>query len=61
MKLVLTAILAPFIYHLVAGIRHLLMDAGIGESLEGGQAGAKAVFAVSIVLIIATGAWLWLA
>lgn len=46
--------LAPFIYHLVAGVRHLIMDIGIGESLEGGRLGAKLVFAVSGVLIIAT-------
>jgi succinate dehydrogenase / fumarate reductase cytochrome b subunit len=51
--------LAPLTYHLVAGVRHLLMDFGVGESLEGGQLGAKIVFAVSIVLIFAMGGWLW--
>ena len=33
--------LAGLVYHMVAGIRHLIMDAGIGEDLEGGQKGAK--------------------
>ena len=51
--------LAPLIYHLVAGVRHLIMDFGVGESLEGGRLGAKIVFAVSIVLIAAMGGWLW--
>ena len=51
--------LAPLTYHLVAGVRHLLMDFGVGESLKGGQLGAKIVFAVSIVLIFAMGGWLW--
>lgn len=51
--------LAPFIYHLVAGVRHLIMDFGMGESLEGGRLGAKIVVAVSIVLILVMGGWLW--
>ncbi len=59
MKFLMFLILAPFIYHLVAGVRHLVMDVGIGESLEGGQLGAKIVFAASAVLILLTGVWLW--
>lgn len=51
--------LAPLIYHLVAGVRHLIMDFGVGESLEGGQLGAKIVFALSVILILAMGGWLW--
>lgn len=58
-KFLLLVCLAPFIYHLVAGVRHLIMDAGIGETLEGGRLGAKIVFAVSAVLILITGVWLW--
>ena len=58
-KLVLWGILAALIYHLVAGIRHLFMDVGIGESLEGGRRGAFTVFAVSIVLILLAGVWVW--
>lgn len=52
------AILAALAYHCVAGIRHLLMDTGIGETLEGGRLGAKLVVAISIVLILATGGYL---
>ena len=33
-KLILWLILVALWYHLVAGIRHLLMDIGIGESLK---------------------------
>ncbi|WP_308366603.1 MULTISPECIES: succinate dehydrogenase, cytochrome b556 subunit [unclassified Microbulbifer] len=58
-KLVLWAGLAALIYHLVAGIRHLLMDMGIGESLEGGRRSAVLVLAVSAVLILLAGVWLW--
>jgi succinate dehydrogenase / fumarate reductase cytochrome b subunit len=35
------------------------MDAGIGETLEGGQMAAKMVFAVSAVLIVLGGLWIW--
>ena len=55
---IIWGILAALAYHLVAGIRHLIMDMGVGETLEGGRAGAKAVFAISTVLIIAIGAYL---
>lgn len=59
LRLVIWGLLAVLIYHLVAGVRHLIMDMGIGESLEGGQRGAKIVFVVSIVLIILAGGWVW--
>ncbi|MFC6632470.1 succinate dehydrogenase, cytochrome b556 subunit [Microbulbifer taiwanensis] len=58
-KLVLWAALAALIYHLVAGIRHLLMDLGIGESLEGGRRGAVTVLVVAVILILLAGVWVW--
>jgi len=58
-KALMFLFLAPFWYHLIAGIRHLIMDMGVGESLEGGRLGAKIVFIVSAVLIVFTGVWLW--
>lgn len=59
-KILLFVILVPFIYHLVAGIRHLVMDMGIGESLEGGRLSAQLVLGISLVLILVAGGWLWL-
>lgn len=58
-KLILWASLAALIYHLLAGIRHLFMDLGIGESLEGGRRGAVAVLVLSVILILLVGVWLW--
>ncbi len=58
-KLIMWASLAALAYHLVAGVRHLFMDAGIGETLEGGKAGAKVVIALAIVLILLAGVWVW--
>jgi succinate dehydrogenase / fumarate reductase cytochrome b subunit len=51
--------LAALAYHMVAGIRHLIMDAGIGETLEGGQTGAKIALVVAIALIVLAGVWVW--
>lgn len=57
-KAVVWAVLAALAYHLVMGIRHIFMDIGIGESLKGGQIGAKLALAVAIVLILAAAGWL---
>ena len=59
-KLVLWGILAALVYHLIAGIRHLFMDFGIGETLEGGVLGAKIVIGFAALSIIIVGAWIWL-
>ncbi|MBR9869571.1 succinate dehydrogenase cytochrome b556 subunit [Marinobacter sp. JH2] len=58
-KLITWGILSALLYHLVAGIKHLLMDAGIGEELESGRLAAKITLVVSIVLIILAGVWVW--
>lgn len=56
-KLVVWASLAGLAYHMAAGIRHLIMDFGIGETLEGGRLGAKIVLVVAAVLILLAGVW----
>ncbi len=58
-KLVVWAIVAALIYHLVAGVKHLVMDLGIGETLSGAQSGARLVLIVSIIAIVLAGVWLW--
>ncbi len=58
-KLVLWGVLSALLYHLVAGIRHLIMDAGVGEGLESGRLGAKLVIVVAVVLIVLLGVWIW--
>jgi succinate dehydrogenase / fumarate reductase cytochrome b subunit len=58
-RLVVWAVLAGLIYHAVAGVKHLLMDFGVGETLEGGLKAARITFAVAAVLIAAAGVWVW--
>ncbi|MDF1821272.1 MAG: succinate dehydrogenase, cytochrome b556 subunit [Alcanivoracaceae bacterium] len=57
--LVMWGILAVLIYHFLAGVRHLVMDMGIGETLEGGRRGAFMVFIGAAILIFLAGGWLW--
>jgi succinate dehydrogenase / fumarate reductase, cytochrome b subunit len=58
-KLLVWAVLAGLLYHLVAGIKHLLMDMGIGETLPGVVLSSRLVLLVSAVAIILAGVWLW--
>lgn len=58
-KLILWAISAGLIYHALAGIKHIIMDFGIGESLEGGTLGARLVIGLSVVLILLAGVLIW--
>ncbi len=58
-KLIIWGLLYALLYHLVAGIRHLIMDSGVGETLEGGKLGSKIVIAVSVILILLAGVWIW--
>lgn len=59
MKAIIWGLLSAFIYHFVAGIRHLLMNIGIGEELKSGRCAAILTMVISISLIIMTGIWLW--
>jgi succinate dehydrogenase / fumarate reductase, cytochrome b subunit len=58
-KLLVWGVLSALAYHMVAGVKHLLMDFGIGESREAGPRGAKIVIVVSVVLIALLGVWVW--
>jgi len=50
---------AGMIYHTVAGVKHLIMDFGVGETMEGGVLGARLTIAISVVLSILAGVWIW--
>ncbi|WP_094090021.1 succinate dehydrogenase, cytochrome b556 subunit [Legionella clemsonensis] len=58
-KLVLWAFGAALVYHLLAGIRHLLMDLGYGEQLKSGRRSAIIVIVLSIILTLLLGIWIW--
>ena len=53
------AVLSGLLYHLIAGIKHLIMDIGYGETLQGGFIGACITIALSAAAIITAGVWIW--
>ena len=53
------AVVSGLIYHSVAGVKHLIMDLGIGETMEGGVMGSRIVIVTSVVLILLAGLWIW--
>ncbi|MXZ55854.1 MAG: succinate dehydrogenase, cytochrome b556 subunit [Gammaproteobacteria bacterium] len=59
-SLVLWFTLSLLGYHIFAGLRHLLMDLHIGDSLKAGRASAAIVLFCSVVLSLAIGVWFWL-
>ena len=58
-KVITWAVVAALLYHLIAGIKHLLLDMGIGETLQGGEMGARIVIALAALAIIIAGGWIW--
>jgi succinate dehydrogenase / fumarate reductase cytochrome b subunit len=58
-KCILWLILIALGYHLVAGLRHLLMDMGWGEGLHMARLSGGITLVISIVWAILMGIWLW--
>lgn len=50
--------LAALIYHLLAGIRHMIMDFGYAESKQASRITAYGVMVITIVLLLFAGVWL---
>ncbi|MEM9759555.1 MAG: succinate dehydrogenase, cytochrome b556 subunit, partial [Pseudomonadota bacterium] len=42
-RLIVWAISVALIYHSLAGVKHLIMDFGVGETMKGGVLGARIV------------------
>ncbi len=51
--------LLAVIYHLIAGVRHLLMDFGYGETLPTARYTAYLVLGLTGVFAVLLGVWLW--
>jgi len=58
-KLSLLVVLAALAFHIVAGIRHLLLDVHVGDNLKSGRAGAGATFAITGVVVLLAVYWIW--
>lgn len=58
-KLIVWGVLIALIYHCAAGVKHLIMDIGIGETMEGGSRGSRIVLVVTVILAVLAGAAIW--
>jgi succinate dehydrogenase / fumarate reductase cytochrome b subunit len=58
-KMMLWAFAVAWIYHVLAGIRHMVMDLGWGESVAQGRFSALLVITLSIIAAISLGFQLW--
>ncbi|QTF09336.1 succinate dehydrogenase cytochrome b556 subunit [Brenneria izadpanahii] len=59
-KFIVWGILTALAYHLVGGLRHLMMDFGyIEESLSAGNLSANISFVVTVVLSLLAGVLVW--
>ena len=58
-KLITWTLLSALAYHLVAGVKHLIMDLGFGETLDGGIFLARLTLIFSAILIVIAGIWVY--
>ena len=58
-KVIAWAIASVLTYHALAGIKHLIMDAGIGETMRGGVVGARTVFVLAAAASVLWGLLIW--
>ena len=58
-RVALWAVLVALSYHLLAGIRHLLLDFHLGDSLKGGRRSSWTVLVLAALAAIGLGVWLW--
>jgi succinate dehydrogenase / fumarate reductase, cytochrome b subunit len=58
-KIIAIGTLAMLSYHIIGGLRHMVMDMGYWEELESGTLSAKLAIAIWVVTVILAGVWIW--
>jgi succinate dehydrogenase / fumarate reductase cytochrome b subunit len=58
-KFIIFGCLSALTYHLLAGVRHLMMDLGFFEELSSGNSTAKLTIVIWLIVSAFIGAWLW--
>lgn len=59
MKFILWAILTALSYHILAGVRHLIMDMGFGETLEVARLTSTLTIVLGLIAAATWGVWIW--
>ena len=58
-KVITIGSLAALSYHIIGGVRHLIMDMGHWEELESGNLSAKLAILIWLVTVVLAGVWIW--
>ena len=58
-KFIMFGCLSALTFHLLAGVRHLLMDLGYFEELASGNTTAKLIMVTWLAVSVVIGVWLW--
>lgn len=58
-KLALWAIIAALGYHLLAGVKHLLLDLHVGDTLAGARFASWVSIVLAVLAAAAAALWLW--
>jgi len=58
-KLIAWGLISALLYHMFAGVKHLIMDAGHFEELESGTMAAKVTLALGVAGVLLAGVWVW--
>ncbi|RVU32574.1 MULTISPECIES: succinate dehydrogenase, cytochrome b556 subunit [Neptunomonas] len=58
-RLIAWGLVSALLYHMLAGVKHLIMDAGHLEELESGTKAAKATLIAGAVAVLLAGVWVW--
>ena len=58
-KLVIWMLIVCIAYHLIAGLKHLLLDLGLGETKVAAEYGAKILLSCLVFVSALAGVWIW--
>lgn len=58
-KFGLWVFLSSLAYHVIAGVRHIILDMGFGEGIQSAKFSAMIVLITAIIAIIILGVWIW--
>jgi succinate dehydrogenase / fumarate reductase cytochrome b subunit len=59
MKFGVWVLLSATFFHLLSGVRHLIMDLGFFESAKAGRATATIFLILAIIVMVLLGVWIW--
>jgi len=59
-KLLAYLLLLPWLFHILSGLRHIVMDLGFMEELKCARATAYSLFVIFFISIIVLGIFIWI-